>query len=32
MWARLEMRVLCFVENRFEMKGLKTGVSGEERP
>ena len=32
MWARWEMRVLCFVENRFEMKGWKSGVSGEERP
>ena len=31
MWARWEMRVWCFVQNRFEMKRWKSGVSGEER-
>ena len=31
-WARWEMRTWCFVENPFEMKGWKSGVSGEERP
>ena len=29
MW---EMRAWCFVENRFEMKGWKSGVVGEEEP
>ena len=32
MWSWWEMRVWCLVENRFEMKGWKSGVSGEERP
>ena len=27
-WARWEMRAWCFVENPFEMKGWKSGVSG----
>ena len=26
------MRVWCFMENLFEMKGWKSGVAGEERP
>ena len=29
MW---EMYAWWFLENRFEMKGWKSGVSGEERP
>ena len=32
MSSRWEMRVWCFVENPFEMKGWKSGVVGEERP
>ena len=31
-WARWEMRAWCFVKNTFEMKGWKSGVSGEEMP
>ena len=31
MWASWEMHAWCFVKNPFEMKGWKSGVSGEER-